>query len=93
MKTKEITKQTLINELIEKNPETISVLMGYGLHCIGCHFSEFDTLENGAMMHGMSEEEIDLMIKDVNKTISAVKNKRVSKKKVNSKKLKVGFKR
>ncbi|MGA2130059.1 MAG: DUF1858 domain-containing protein [Candidatus Pacearchaeota archaeon] len=74
MKIQEITRQTPINPLIEQHPEAIEILISYGLHCIGCHFSEFDTLENGAMMHGMSDEEIGMMLKDVNKVISNKKN-------------------
>ena len=64
-----ITKETLINDLLEKNPEVAEILMSYGLHCVGCHFSDLDTLEDGAMMHGMPDEEIGLMIKDVNKVV------------------------
>ncbi|HKZ33813.1 MAG TPA: DUF1858 domain-containing protein [Candidatus Nanoarchaeia archaeon] len=65
----QITKTTLINDLLEKNPEVAEILMAYGLHCVGCHFSDLDTLEDGAMMHGISDEEIGLMIKDVNKVV------------------------
>ncbi len=64
-----ITKSTLINELLEKYPETAEILMAYGLHCVNCHFSDLDSLEDGAMMHGMPDEEIELMIKDVNKVV------------------------
>lgn len=64
-----ITKDTLINELLEKNPEAAEILMAYGLHCVNCHFSDLDTIEDGAMMHGISDEEMQLMIKDVNKIV------------------------
>ena len=65
----QITKETPIKELIENHPEVEEILMGYGLHCVGCHFSEFDTLEDGAMMHGLSNEDIELMLKDVNEVV------------------------
>lgn len=65
----QITKTTLINNLLGKNPEVAEILMAYGLHCVGCHFSEFDTLEDGAMVHGMSDEDIEFMIRDVNKVV------------------------
>jgi hybrid cluster-associated redox disulfide protein len=65
----QIDKTTLINDLLEKNPEAAEILMAYGLHCVNCHFSDFDTLEDGATMHGISDEEIELMIKDVNKVV------------------------
>ncbi len=66
---KEITKDNLINDFLKKNPEVAEILMAYGLHCVNCHFSEFDTIEDGAMVHGMSDEDIELMLKDVNKLI------------------------
>lgn len=69
----QITDKTSINNLIESHPEAIEILMSYGLHCVNCHFSDMDTLEDGAMMHGMSDEEISLMIKDVNKVINTKK--------------------
>ena len=72
-----ITKTSFINELLEKHPETAEILMAYGLHCVGCHFSDLDTIEDGAMVHGLDDEEIELMIKDVNKVIN-VKDKIVN---------------
>lgn len=69
MEQNQITKNTLINDLLEKNPEVAEILMAYGLHCVNCHFSELDTMEDGAAMHGISEEEMQLMIKDVNKIV------------------------
>ena len=65
----QITKTTLINDLLEKNPEAAEILMAYGLHCVNCHFSDIDTMEDGAAMHGISDEEMQLMIKDVNKVL------------------------
>ena len=71
----EITKEIPINDLINNHPDVIPVLMGYGLHCVGCSFASHDTLETGAKMHGMNEEEVEMMIKDVNATIKALEKK------------------
>ncbi len=68
-KKKPITKDIGINVLVEKNPEVIPLLMAYGLHCVGCSFSEFDTLENGARLHGMDDEVLQMMIDDINRII------------------------
>ncbi len=68
MKTK-ITKDMNINELIDKYPDVIPVLMAYGLRCVGCNFAQHDTLATGAKLHGIKEEELKLMIKDVNKVL------------------------
>jgi len=75
-KDSEITKEIPINDLINNHPDVIPVLMGYGLHCVGCSFAQHDTLETGAKMHGMNEEEVEMMLKDVNATIKALEKEK-----------------
>ena len=47
-----------------------AVMLDYGLHCVGCFANRFDTVENGALLHGLSEEEIDQMLKEVNEAVA-----------------------
>jgi hybrid cluster-associated redox disulfide protein len=61
-----VTKEMFLIDIISKYPEAAPILMGYGLHCVGCHFSGADTLEMGARMHGMDDEIMEMMLKDVN---------------------------
>lgn len=75
MVKKLITKNMLMNNILEKHPETAVILMSYGLHCIGCHLSTMETLEQGAKAHGLSNNEIELMLKDVNMIALEMKNK------------------
>ena len=63
------TKDMLVMDIIQEHPDVATVLMGYGLHCVGCHFSDIDTLESGARIHGMDDETINMMVKDVNAMI------------------------
>lgn len=65
----QITKETPIKLLIKEHPEAIEILMAYGLQCVNCHFSEFDTLADGAMLHGLSDKDIKDIIKDVNESL------------------------
>lgn len=69
----EITKDIGINDLINEYPDVIPVLMGYGLHCVGCSFATHDTLETGAKIHGIDGDELKLMLKDINTTIKSMK--------------------
>ena len=69
MKPKKITKEIKINELIEQYPESVEILMAYGLNCVGCVFSGHDTLKMGADVHGLSEEDIDFIVEDINSLI------------------------
>ena len=64
-----ITKDMTISEVIEKYPSTIETLLMTGVHCIGCHVSYFETLEQGMKGHGMSDEEVDEVINEMNNVI------------------------
>ena len=65
-----ITKDMLLMEAITKHPEIAPILTGYGLHCVGCHFSSMDTIEAGAKIHGMDDETFEMMLKDINIVVS-----------------------
>ncbi|MDD2483256.1 MAG: DUF1858 domain-containing protein [Candidatus Shapirobacteria bacterium] len=69
MKNKvKITKDILILDLIEQNPALTEVLtQDYGLHCIGCMAASMETLEQGALTHGMTEDQINKMVDELNK--------------------------
>lgn len=58
-----------LGEVVFRFPQTADVIMGYGLHCVGCFANSFDTIEAGAKIHGMSDEEIDAMLADINKAV------------------------
>ena len=64
-----ITKDMTIREIIELYPETMDVIMGYQLACVGCGIADFETIEGGAMGHGMTEEEVGMLVKDLNRVI------------------------
>ena len=61
-----ITKDIGINELAEKYPKTIPILLDFGMHCIGCMAAQFETLEQGCMAHGINA---DKLVKDINEAI------------------------
>jgi hybrid cluster-associated redox disulfide protein len=65
---KKITKNMSFAEIIENNPEAVGILMGKGMHCIGCGMAAMETLEQGALMHGMNPDElVDEINKKTNK--------------------------
>ncbi|MEM4637817.1 MAG: DUF1858 domain-containing protein [Candidatus Woesearchaeota archaeon] len=68
-KDKKISKDMIISEVVEKFPYLAEYIMDYGVHCVGCGVASFETLEEGFMGHGMSEEEIDMVIEELNKII------------------------
>ena len=64
-----ITKDVNLADLVFKYPGVAEVLLDYGLHCVSCIASGFDTLEIGAKVHGMTDREIDEMMNRVNEFI------------------------
>jgi len=64
-----ITKDTNIGEIVQKYPEVIDTLTGFGVHCVGCHVSSFESLEMGFKGHGMGDEQIEEAVKKLNEVI------------------------
>lgn len=62
-----VTKEMGIMEIVEKKPKSGMIMMEYGMHCLGCMASQFETLEQGCLAHGLSEEKIKEMIDRINK--------------------------
>ncbi len=63
----QITKDMIIEEVVRKYPKVIPVFMAHGLHCIGCHIANYETIEQGALGHGIGD--ITDLMKDLNETI------------------------
>ncbi len=68
-----VTKQMTVGEVVRKYPEAIPVILGHGLHCVGCNVSYWETLEQGARGHGMTEEQLNKMVEDINNSINLEK--------------------
>ena len=67
-----ITKDIKIEEVVKQYPETMMVFTKHGLHCVGCHVSAFESVEDGALAHGIN---VDALVDDLNKVISSRKQK------------------
>ncbi|MCK4938245.1 MAG: DUF1858 domain-containing protein [Methanosarcinales archaeon] len=68
-----ITADMKIEEIVAKYPQTIGVFFQYGLGCVGCHAASFESLAEGATMHGI---DLDAMLKDLNELASKVEAKK-----------------
>lgn len=69
----EINRQMTIEQIIQMFPSKAQKLKqeitNAGLHCVGCHAAVWETLEGGMRGHGKSEEEIDGLVKKLNKLL------------------------
>ncbi len=71
----EITKDMIIQDILAEHPNKAmlisEILMDFGIHCVGCGASGFETLEEGVLGHGFSEEELDILVNNLNKAIDS----------------------
>lgn len=61
-----ITKEMSIREAIEKHPEVAPVFIQHGMGCLGCAIASFESIEEGALAHGIDVEQL---VKDLNAAI------------------------
>ncbi len=52
-------------ELLNEIPESAEVLMEAGMHCFGCSMSQMETIEQGALAHGLTKKQINEMMKKI----------------------------
>lgn len=64
-----ISKDTTIGEIVEKYPQVVDTLTSFGVHCVGCHVSPFESLEMGFKGHGMDDNTIADAVKKLNEVI------------------------
>ena len=59
----QVTKDTMIGELLGINLEAAApVLMGIGMHCLGCPAAQMETIEQAAAVHGVDADELVAML-------------------------------
>ena len=65
-----VTKETLVGELVNNYPETAEVLLGIGMHCLGCPASQAESVENACAVHGIDPEGV---VKALNEKIAGAR--------------------
>ncbi len=54
----QISKDMIIADLLEINEGIAPILMGSGMHCLGCPSSRNESLEDACLVHGIDVEEL-----------------------------------
>lgn len=54
-----ITKDMIIADIIRIDEGLIPVLLGAGMHCIGCPSAQGESLEEAAMVHGIDPDQLE----------------------------------
>ena len=74
---KKIKKDMTFYELIESNPDAARKLAERGMFCGGCPMAMMETVEQGAMAHGV---DVDDLMGELNNKKKTIAKKKVKKK-------------
>lgn len=66
----QVSKDTLIGELLNAFPGVAPILMEIGMHCLGCPSAQMESLGEAAMVHGI---DADLLVEKINAAMKAAK--------------------
>ena len=67
----QVSKTTMIGELLQIDENIAPILLNIGMHCLGCPSSQMETIEEAAMVHGI---EPDSLVKEINDFLAKSEN-------------------
>ena len=63
----QITKDTIIGDILDIAPQTAPIFFSIGMHCLGCPASRGESLAEACMVHGVDADE---MVEKINNHIA-----------------------
>lgn len=66
----EVTKKTVIGDVLDYNPETAQFFFEIGMHCLGCPHSRGESIEDACRAHGT---DANALIDKINTFLSEAK--------------------
>lgn len=54
----QITKDTIIMDVLKIDPETAPFFLEIGMHCLGCPSASGESVEQACMVHGVDCDEL-----------------------------------
>ena len=64
----EVTKQSIIGDVIDYDRETAIFFFEIGMHCLGCPASRGETIEEACAVHGT---DADALVKKLNEFLNS----------------------
>ena len=61
----QITKDTLIGDILDIAPQTARVFLAIGMHCLGCPSSRGETVEEACAVHGVDVDKLLAIVNEV----------------------------
>ena len=66
----QITKDTIIGDILDIAPETAPIFLSIGMHCLGRPSSRGETVEQACMVHGV---QVDELLERINASMAEAK--------------------
>ena len=63
----QVTKETIIIDVLHMNPETARYFLEIGMHCLGCPSARGESLEEACMVH---DTDVDELLEKINAYMS-----------------------
>ena len=60
----EITKDTIIGDILDVAPQTAPIFLSIGMHCRGCPSARGVTVEEACMVHGVDCEKLLALVNE-----------------------------
>jgi hybrid cluster-associated redox disulfide protein len=62
----QITKDMTMGYIVKEYPQTVQVFQRYGMGCLSCPTAQLESLEKGAMLHGL---DVSALLEELNKAL------------------------
>lgn len=59
----EITKQSVVGDVLDFDPTTAEYFLEMGMHCLGCPSARGESIEDACAVHGVDADELVAKIK------------------------------
>ncbi|MBQ3100661.1 MAG: DUF1858 domain-containing protein [Clostridia bacterium] len=66
----EITKNSIVGDVLDYDKETAQFFFEIGMHCLGCPASRGESIEMACMVHG---QDADALVEKINKFLASKK--------------------
>ncbi|MEG0979177.1 MAG: DUF1858 domain-containing protein [Oscillospiraceae bacterium] len=60
----EITKDSIIGDILDSHPDTAKFFLGMGMHCLGCPSARGETVSQACAVHGINPDDLVSAIND-----------------------------
>ena len=60
----EITRETIIGDILDVAPQTAPIFFSIGMHCLGCPSSRGETVEEACMVPGIDVDKLLALVNE-----------------------------